>query len=276
MEPENPTVTTWWRTVGTRGSDIYEKVLLGLFSFVVSLIIWIAVIFFLSAVVPQTARFVVRLVGGIFKGSTFEDTSLITAILTALFGFPIVAFPLRAFFYYKLAPLTWLKRLATCAIGLLFLCLPLVLHFGDTPLVSDAELVRMFQRSRSDLEKLRQMVNEDDLKGIPDRIGVGYGPKDMPAERLAEYRRLLSSVSYERLWANGREQPFEIVVDGTGFLSVGDYKGYYYSPKKEEPIVSSLDHSCFKPPNAKSSDPRFCNALRPLGDGWWLIRYEYK
>jgi hypothetical protein len=74
-----------------------------------------------------------------------------------------------------------------------------------------------------------------------------------------------------RLWANGKEKPIEFIVDATGFLDEGDYKGYLFSTDDETPTAQSLDKSCLA---AKSQD-RYCTAVRPLDMHWWLLRYEY-
>src|SRR5690242_7441890 len=75
---------------------------------------------------------------------------------------------------------------------------------GDT-LASDAQLIKRFQSSRGDLERLRQMVVEDNLQG---RIHAQYvDDKSLPTRRIEEYRRLLEKAGITRLWANGRNEP---------------------------------------------------------------------
>jgi hypothetical protein len=139
-------------------------------------------------------------------------------------------------------------------------------------LPSDHALITRFGEKRAELERIRQMIDEDNLEG---RIHAAYAdPKVSPA-RLEQYRSLPGDAGVMRLWAHGKSKPFELVVDGTGVLAQGDYKGYLYDPAPQAPPAPSLDDSCFdteKIPDAQ----RFCSAVRSLGNGWWLLRYEYR
>ena len=116
------------------------------------------------------------------------------------------------------------------------------------------------------------MIDEDNLDG---RIHADYADPKLSVARLAEYRSLLRNAGVMRLWAHGSSKPFELVVDGSGFLSQGDYKGYLYDPAPQNPPLPSLDDSCFDTEQIPASQ-RFCSGVRNLGNGWWLIRYEYR
>jgi hypothetical protein len=238
--------------------------------------LWIALVVGLSTLIPETLRLVARILGEVYAGHSYDDTRSDSMVLGGLLGFPLI-FVFAFLMFKKFSSATWSKRAALCGIVLVAFLAGTRLHRQSIPLITDAELTRRFAVSRNNLETVRQMVNEDDLNGVRGRIGLAYGPTHIAAERLAEYRRLLSSVGYGRLWPQGRDKPFEITVDSTGFLDVGDYKGYYYSPEKEKtPTAPSLDHSCFEIPNASSKDGKYCHAYRSLGGGWWLLRYEYR
>lgn len=116
------------------------------------------------------------------------------------------------------------------------------------------------------------MIDEDNLEG---RIHADYADPKVSPSRLEEYRSLLRDAGVIRLWAHGKSKPFELMVDGTGFLAQGDYKGYLYDPAPQTPPAPSLDDSCFD--TAKIPDTqRSCSAVRSLGNGWWLLRYEYR
>ena len=136
----------------------------------------------------------------------------------------------------------------------------------------DAVLTEKFKQSRNDIEHLRRMAEEDDVRG---RIHTNYADPKLPEARLAEYRRLMHSSGIIRLYANGRQQPLELLVDGNGFLAQGDYKGYLYNPSESAHSAASLDVSCFEIAEAKKEE-RSCSAVRSLGDRWWLIRSEYR
>lgn len=158
------------------------------------------------------------------------------------------------------------QRLYTAGILLLMLLLP------SCDLPSDSALIRRFRSSHAELERLRQMADEDNVDG---RIHADYADPHLPDARLAEYRKLMSSAGIVRLWAHGRAKPLELVVDANGFLAQGDYKGYWYDPGEQQASSPSLDDSCFNLASAKKT-ARFCSAVRSLGDGWWLLRYEYQ
>jgi hypothetical protein len=133
---------------------------------------------------------------------------------------------------------------------------------------SDAELISNFHNHEGAFDQLQRMVNEDDLQG---RIHASYADPKLPKDRLARYRTLMAESGVMRLWAQGKSKPIEFIVDATGFLDEGDYKGYLFSMNNETPTSESLDKSCI---SAKSQD-RYCSAVRPLGAHWWLLRYEY-
>ena len=139
-------------------------------------------------------------------------------------------------------------------------------------LQSDHALITRFAEKREELERLHQMIDEDNLEG---RIHAGYADPKLSPSRLEEYRSLLRDAGVTRLWAHGKSKPFELMVDENGFLAQGDYKGYLYDPAPQNPPAPSLDDSCFDP--AKIPDTqRSCSAVRSLGNGWWLLRYEYR
>jgi len=139
---------------------------------------------------------------------------------------------------------------------------------GCGRLSSDAKLISNFHNHQGTFDQLQRMVNEDDLQG---RIHASYADPKLPEDRLARYRSLMAESGVMRLWAQGKSKPIEFIVDATGFLDEGDYKGYLFSMSNETPASKSLDESCY---SAKSQD-RYCSAVRPLGANWWLLRYEY-
>jgi hypothetical protein len=133
-------------------------------------------------------------------------------------------------------------------------------------LPSDQALIARFGQKRPELERLRRMIDEDNLEG---RIHADYADPKLSSSRLEEYRSLLRDSGVMRLWAHGKSEPFELIVAGTGFLAQGDYKGYMYNPAKPQPppVPPSLDNSCFDTPQM-SDGQRFCNVARFLdGDG---------
>jgi len=169
-------------------------------------------------------------------------------------------------------PIRWLIRtghlysspLVSALLLLAFLCA------CDLPL--DDALITRFSQKRPELEHIRQMIDEDNLEG---RIHANYADPKLPSARLEEYRSLLRNAGIMRLWAHGTAKPFELIIDGSGFLAQGDYKGYLYDPAPPIPIRPSLDGSCFVTARIPDTQ-RFCGAVRNLGDGWWLVRYEYR
>jgi len=139
-------------------------------------------------------------------------------------------------------------------------------------LPSDYALITRFSEKRGELERIRQMIDEDNLEG---RIHAGYADPKVSPSRLEEYRSLLRDAGIIRLWAHGKSKPFELMVDGSGFLAQGDYKGYLYDPAPQIPPAPSLDDSCFNAATILDTQ-RSCSAVRNLGNGWWLLRYEYR
>ena len=139
-------------------------------------------------------------------------------------------------------------------------------------LPSDHALISRFSQKRAELERIRQMIDEDNLEG---RIHSDYSDPKLSTSRLEQYRSILRDTGVVRLWAHGKSKPFELMVAGTGFLAQGDYKGYLYDPTPQNPPASSLDNSCFETAQIPDTQPS-CSAVRNLSDGWWLIRYEYR
>lgn len=108
------------------------------------------------------------------------------------------------------------------------------------------------------------MVREDKLEG---RVHATYvDAKHLPDARVREYRRLMNVSGVTRLWATGEH--LELVVDATGILDVGTYKGYAWETEQKSPLARSLDEPCAR--------GRFCNAAIPLEGNWWMIRFEYR
>lgn len=139
-------------------------------------------------------------------------------------------------------------------------------------LPTDRELTDRFAQKRPEFESLRKMIEEDNLQG---RIHKDYADPKVSPERLERYRVLMRDTGVTRLWAHGKKESFELVVDGTGFLAQGDYKGYMFNPEKPQPFSQSLDRSCFESNHIPKTE-RFCQAASSLDNGWWLIRYEYR
>jgi hypothetical protein len=154
-------------------------------------------------------------------------------------------------------------------VGLLAVCV-FVMVACDLP--SDTSLITQFQRSHEDIERLRQMAEEDNLQG---RIHADYADPKLPEIRLNEYRRLMKASGIMRLSGAGRGKPLELIVDANGFLAQGDYKGFMYNPLASGKTDVSLDGDCFGIAGAFKEE-RFCSAARGLGDGWWLILYQYR
>jgi hypothetical protein len=132
--------------------------------------------------------------------------------------------------------------------------------------------LNIVRRSLGLSDQLRQMVYEDNLDG---RLHADYADSHLPDARLAEYRSLMRATGVMRLWGHGRSRPLELLVDANGWLNQGQYKGYWYDPSGPQQSSSSLDDSCFEIAEARKEE-RYCSAVRTLGDGWWLLRYEYR
>jgi hypothetical protein len=157
-----------------------------------------------------------------------------------------------------------LKALIVLSVSLALLCA------CDLP--NDQKLITRFSQKRPGLERIRLMIDEDNLEG---RIHEDYADPQLPSSRLDSYRTLLRDIGVMRLWAHGKSKPFELIVAGTGFLGEGDYKGYLYDPAPQNPTAPSLNDSCFEVEEI-SDTQRFCSAVRNLDKNWWLIRYEYR
>jgi hypothetical protein len=155
--------------------------------------------------------------------------------------------------------------LATCLLSV-------ILCGCGSSLINDDALIQQFHHSRGDFERLRHMADEDNLDG---RIHADYADPQLSGPRIAEYRRLMRATGVTRLWGHGRSNPLELDVDSNGWLAQGEYKGFSYDPSGPQQSAVSLDSSCFELAEATKAD-RYCFAVRALGDGWWLLRYEYQ
>jgi hypothetical protein len=140
------------------------------------------------------------------------------------------------------------------------------------PLLSDSDLSKNYFAHRSTLERLRTMAEEDHVEG---RIGKDYCDPRIPAERLRHYRELMREASVVRVVGNGEGRPLEFTVDANGWLDVGDYKGNEYTAAAPHDQSDSLNESCFitaKP----ATESQLCSASKALGNGWYMMRYEYR
>ena len=172
--------------------------------------------------------------------------------------------------WQPVCPGQWLIRARRAFARISILLLLAILCSCDLP--SDHSLRTRFSQKKAQFDRIHQMIDEDNLDG---RIHADYADPKLPAVRLEQYRSLLRDAGLTRLWANGKSKPFELVADGTGFLSQGDYKGYLYDPSPQDPTLPSLDDSCFLTEQIPDSR-RFCRGVLSLGNGWWVIRYEYR
>jgi hypothetical protein len=131
-------------------------------------------------------------------------------------------------------------------------------------LVPDAELRTAFWAHRGELEQLRRMANEDHLTG---RVHATYvDAKHLSEARVREYRRLMKECGVVRLWAHGEQ--LEMLVDATGMLDVGTYKGYEWEAAQKRPLARTLDEPC--------AGGKYCEAAIPLEGNWWIVRYEFR
>ena len=138
------------------------------------------------------------------------------------------------------------------------------------PLPSDAKLLAQFERTKLELDQLREMVEADGLSG---RIHEDYfDDQRLSKSRLQQYRQLMKTVGVDRLACTGRCQHIEFNVAGTGWHDIGNYKGFYYSPGEQANRAPSLDKDCW----SETGKERYCTAARRIEGNWWLLRYQYR
>jgi hypothetical protein len=156
----------------------------------------------------------------------------------------------------RLQPLVKKNLIPVLLIAVLF-----VSSCGSLP--SDDKLSKNFFAHNSTLESLRMMAEQDHLSG---RIGSNYCDPHLSAGRLQQYRELMRQAGVMRIYASGDGKPLEFTADATGWLDVGEYKGYEYRIANAEPEAASLNESCFKDSKPTNGD-RFCSASKRLADG---------
>ena len=170
----------------------------------------------------------------------------------------------------SVCPIPWFVRAARAVTPISSFLLLSLLCACDLP--SDHSLITQFTQKRAQFDLIRQMIDEDNLEGD---IRAGRADPKMTAARLQEYRSLLPDAGIMSLSAHGKSKPFELIADDSESLSQGDSKGFLYDPAPQYPTLPSLDKSCFlmeKIPASQFS----CAVVRSLGNGWWLIRSEYR
>jgi len=138
---------------------------------------------------------------------------------------------------------------------------------------SDDKLIATFNKHKSTLEKLRQMVaNDSGLHRVDyywtepkDPATVGVSPA-----RIKEYRDLLKSVGYRRgfmAWPTRPGVYFISSARGTG-LGGGSDKGYCFLPSAPESVVTNT--AVFRFGAAETY-----RIYRHLEGGWYIyFRYD--
>jgi hypothetical protein len=114
------------------------------------------------------------------------------------------------------------------------------------------------------------MVFEDNLDGV---AGLDYTyEKRLSPERVQEYHQLISDAGVQSISAHIGQGTVVFLVAASGSpLGASTSKGFFYSRGAvADPVVDSLDDSCFSPGQKQES----CGAYRHLDGGWWLFRYE--
>ena len=161
------------------------------------------------------------------------------------------------------------KRLLLLILGIVMPSLNCGRANPNAPLASDEQIKAIFFQNRSEFEKIRSMIDEDNLVG---RLYTDYvDSKTLSPSRLVEYRTIMKVIGIKRILAKGTSKPFYLLVDSVGMLDIGASKSIYYGTGPEE-SSGPLDQSCFDPGETQSS----CSGARHLTDNWWIIREEFQ
>lgn len=140
--------------------------------------------------------------------------------------------------------------------------------FAGQPHLPDEQLIKNFQTHRAEFEKLVAMVLED--KNLT-RVDEDWTqPENLPAARVAEYRRLFRIVGTPRgVVARIDRETIEFWASSQGWVAHGSSKGYLYAdkcPSRDGKTEESLDEMSL--------------AERPYGfgcrhiEGKWYLYFE--
>lgn len=133
------------------------------------------------------------------------------------------------------------------------------------PHTRDAVLIERFYAHQSEFEKLLTMLNEDPKLVVltNDRAFLDDGAEQLPAKRLAEYRRLLNIVRLEG-GITRDYQGVHMTASKRGIVIPNSAKSYSYVLKEPSPLVDSLDEIITK--NQGDQKP----VWRRISGNWYL------
>lgn len=131
---------------------------------------------------------------------------------------------------------------------------------------SDKELIDKFPSNRVHLEKIVEMMKQDtalDVVTADEMKGADPGnavtaPKEVSAERLAEYRSLLKKIG--AMTVNREDNGIGITL-AVRSKSLSDmlWKGYLYTETPPSPLAKSLDGATDK------------KAYKSIADNWYIF-----
>jgi hypothetical protein len=105
-----------------------------------------------------------------------------------------------------------------------------------------ADLRRIFQENRADLDRLVRSMAEDHVDYVSGEKAIGKSKSGVSAERLAYYRELLAKLHLES-FGNVKGPPYYGTVCSVNADEGGIQLGFAYGNVPEDQIVHSLDEA---------------------------------
>ncbi len=133
------------------------------------------------------------------------------------------------------------------------------------PHQSDEIMISRFHEQRAEFEQLKAMAVADDLMSRVDEDRTQ--PANLPADRVAEYRRLFKIAGTPRGVSKAPKLGLiEFIASSQGWVASGSSKGYIYSKGKRPSgdFVDSLDDES----KLRVLDKYY---LRHIEDDWYLF-----
>jgi hypothetical protein len=161
------------------------------------------------------------------------------------------------------------SRSGVLALVVMFALLPGCDDLAPRP--SDAQLIENFRAHRAQLDELMAMMKEDKvLRRVDDTWTDPENPSTIgiSAGRIADYRRILSSIGYPRgFYYNPESGSVTFVAWAVGLSISGASKSVMFRPLDPKPLVEDLD--TYQPPDGQG----YALAYRHI-EGDWYLEYD--
>lgn len=131
---------------------------------------------------------------------------------------------------------------------------------------SDKEMMQRFSIHKADFVRLSVMLEEDKdiVRMTSDEIFFSGESREIPRERLLEYRNLLKKLELDTGIHRDNVKSVRLIASSKGFPIPNSEKSFVYSTEDVSPLVESLDHL--------GSDGKQLPVFKELEkDNWYLV-----